>query len=95
MPTMARLGSLGALAMLATEPLPAVIALACTQLVEAAMRAGGSALYYRTEGECYETLGDRLNALKAYERFCAAAPRTDPARARIQVLVRAANGRCD
>jgi serine/threonine protein kinase len=70
-------------------------ALACTQLVEAAMRAGGSALYYRTEGECYETLGDRLNALKAYERFCAAAPRTDPARARIQVLVRAANGRCD
>jgi tetratricopeptide (TPR) repeat protein len=70
-------------------------ALACTQLVDAAMRAGGSALYYRTEGECYESLGDRLNALKAYERFCAAAPSTDPARARVQELVRAGHGRCE
>ncbi len=69
--------------------------LGCTQLVAAALRAGGSPLYYRTEGECYAALGDRLNSLKAFERFCAAAPRTDPNRGRIQVLVRSQSGRCD
>ena len=47
------------------------------QLAAAALRAGGSGLYHRTEGECYEALGDTLNALKSYERFCAAAPASD------------------
>ncbi|MCA9534554.1 MAG: serine/threonine protein kinase [Myxococcales bacterium] len=70
-------------------------ALACTQLAAAALRAGGSGLYHRTEGECYEALGDTLNALKSYERFCAAAPASDPHRARVQATVRAHHGRCD
>ncbi|MCA9575087.1 MAG: serine/threonine-protein kinase [Polyangiales bacterium] len=70
-------------------------ALACTQLAAAALRAGGPGTYHRTEGECYEAMGDMLNALKAYERFCAAAPASDPDRARVQVTVRAHNGRCD
>lgn len=70
-------------------------ALGCTQLAAAALRAGGSGLYHRTEGECYEALGDMLNALKAYERFCVAAPRSDPNRAHAQATVRAHHGRCD
>ncbi len=67
----------------------------CVSLITQALHAGGSRLYYRTQGECYERLGESLNALKAYERFCLAAPRTNPARARVQARVLSMHGRCD
>ena len=66
----------------------------CVESVRAALADGGSALYSRTAGECYDAQGDATNARKSYEHYCAAATPADPSWARVQARVAVLGGRC-